>query len=173
MKSRSIFLMLFLLFTAFVAKSENSAVVTDQEKEQMKEQVTALIDKLVKGCEAANADSVMSVMMISPEFTYVVNRQSSDYQEFKKGVQSWFEMITSQKVTLDNERFSYPFFNSVLYVADLSLVMNYKNGRTVITDKGVWTLMFKKTGNDWKLIHGSEFYIYKDAPAEGAVTPVQ
>jgi len=33
--------------------------------------------------------------------------------------------------------------------------------------------MFKKTGNDWKLIHGSEFYIYKDAPAEGAVTPVQ
>jgi len=111
------------------------------------------------------------VLANSPEFSYVVNRQYSTYPEFEKGLKGWFEMITGQKLTVENERFSFPFFNSVLYTADLGIVMSYKNGRTVITDRGRWLLLFKKTGTEWKLIHGSEFYIYKDAPKDAPATP--
>jgi hypothetical protein len=114
--------------------SQCSTIGRKPDKEQMIKEVKALVDKLVQGCETANADEVLGVLANSPEFSYVVNRQYSTYPEFEKGLKGWFEMITGQKLTVENERFSFPFFNSVLYTADLGIVMvikrPYSNNRS-------------------------------------------
>ena len=171
MRNRTVLGLVLMLFTVFTGWGANVPQSVEPDKEQMIKEVKALVDKLVQGCETANADEVLGVLANSPEFSFVVNRQYSTYPEFEKGLKGWFEMITGQKLTVENERFSFPFFNSVLYTADLGIVMSYKNGRTVITDRGRWLLLFKKTGTEWKLIHGSEFYIYKDAPKDAPATP--
>ncbi len=171
MKNRTVLGLVLMLFTVFTGWGANLSQPADPDKEQMIKEVKVLVDKLVQGCETANADAVLGVSANSPEFSYVVNRQFNTYSEFENGLKGWFDMITGQKLTIENERFTFPFFNSVLYSADLGIVMNYKNGRTVVTDRGRWLLLFKKTGADWKLVHGSEFYIYKDAPKDAPTPP--
>jgi len=156
MKNRTVLGLVLMLFTVFTGWGANLSQPADPDKEQMIKEVKVLVDKLVQGCETANADAVLGVLANSPEFSYVVNRQFNTYSEFENGLKGWFDMITGQKLTVENERFTFPFFNSVLYSADLGIVMNYKNGRTVVTDRGRWLLLFKKRG---RLETGSWFGI--------------
>lgn len=100
MKNRTVLGLVLMLFTVFTGWGANLSQPADPDKEQMIKEVKVLVDKLVQGCETANADAVLGVLANSPEFSYVVNRQYSTYPEFEKGLKGWFEMITGQKLTV-------------------------------------------------------------------------
>ena len=153
MRNRTVLGLVLMLFTVFTGWGANVPQSVEPDKEQMIKEVKALVDKLVQGCETANADEVLGVLANSPEFSYVVNRQYSTYPEFEKGLKGWFEMITGQKLTVENERFSFPFFNKYLPKASFDNVFDIPDKNVCNYDSDKITILSNIAKCDDKFKH--------------------
>lgn len=164
MKTKLTFLVLLLACFS----CETGKTVSDAEKEKIKGEVKDVVNAIIKGCEEANFDLAIEPFQNTPDFNYIVNGSILSYQDVVKGMKPMFDLLTNQKVTTVEEKYSFLDKSTVLYTSNSKWEMNYKDGHLVLADPMAWFLLFRKIDNNWKVVYGVESYVEKNVVGKSA-----
>jgi len=164
MKTKLIFLI--LLMACF--SCETGKTVSDAAKEKIKGEIKEVVNTFFKGCEDANSDIAAKPFLDSPDFVYILNGRALSYKEIVEGMKPNFSTFLNQKITIIDEKYSFPDESIVLYTTNCTSLTNYKDGHVKLQDPTVILLIFKKISNTWKIIYGVESFIEKSVPNESS-----
>jgi hypothetical protein len=156
MKTRIIFLVLLMVC---ISCGTNNKPLSDAQKVTIKGQVKEVVDTFFKGCEEVNMDMVLGTCFNSPEFAYINNGYVFSYKECMDIFKPVFASMSNQKITIVDEKFTFPDNSTVFYSNHCKSLTNYKDGHAILQDPTVMLLIFKKIDNSWKIIYGVESYI--------------
>jgi uncharacterized protein (DUF2147 family) len=79
-----------------------------------------------------------------------------------------FSTFLNQKITILDEKYSFPDNSTVLYSNHCKSLTNYKDGHAILQDPTVMLFIFKKINDAWKVIYGVESHIDKNVPSESS-----
>lgn len=164
MKTKLIFLV--LLMACF--SCETNKTVSDAEKEKIKGEVKEVVNAIFKAAEEANFDEAIANWLNSPDFIFTYNGTSFGYNDCVEAMKPIVETLKNQKITIVDEKFSIPDNSTVIYTANISCIMNFKDGHSVLQDPWLSQTVFKKIDGNWKGISSSESGVEKNVVGEGA-----
>jgi len=165
MKTRLIYLV--LLIVSFSCGTNNKPV-SDAQKEKIKGEVKEVVNTFVKGCEEVNFDMAMKPFLDSPDFAYINNGYAFSYKDCEDVFRPVFSTFLNQKITILDEKYSFPDNSTVLYSNHCKSLTNYKDGHAILQDPTVMLFIFKKINNEWKVIYGVESHIDKNVASESS-----
>jgi hypothetical protein len=165
MKTRLAFL--FLLIVCFSCGTNNKPL-SDAQKEKIKGEVKEVVNTFFKGCEEVNMDMVLGTCLNSPEFAYINNGYAFSYKECMDIFKPVFQSMLNQKITIVDEKFTFPDNSTVLYTNHCKSLTYYKDGHAILQDPTVMLLIFKKINDSWKVIYGVESHIDKNVASESS-----
>jgi len=165
MKTGLIFLV--LLIVCFSCGTNNKPV-SDAQKEKTKGEVKEAVTIFFKGCEEVNFDMAMKPFYDSPDFAYINNGYAFSYKDCNDIFRPVFSSMINQKITILDEKYSFPDNSTVFYSNHCKSLTNYKDGHAILQDPTVMLFIFKKIDNSWKIIYGVESYIEKSVNSESA-----
>jgi len=163
MKTRLVFLVLLIVCYSC---EKNNKPPSDADKEKIKGEVKEEVNTFFKGCEEVNLDMAMKPMLDSPDFAYINNGYAFSYKECMDIFRPVFNTFLNQKITILDEKYSFPDNATVLYSNHCTCLTNYKDGHSVLQDPTVMLFIFKKIDDAWKVIYGVESHIDKNVPNE-------
>lgn len=140
------FIILTLVFTAFGQKK--AAEKTDPAKE-----VRAAFDRLVEGIEQADAEKVMSVYEKSDRILFFNNNGSATigWENMTSNRKSLYEKTSN--VTLDVTGLRIEMLSPTSAYVTNKWKQSQEYDGELETASGRMTLVFKKIGKDWKVVH--------------------
>ena len=160
MKTRIIFLL--LLIVSFSCGTNNKPV-SDAQKEKIKGEVKEVVNTFFKGCEEVNFDMALKPFLDSPDFLYINNGYAFNYKDCEDIFRPVFASMLNQKITIVDEKYTFPDNSTVFYSNHCKSLTNYKDGHAIIQDPTVMLLIFKKINAEWKITYGVESYIQQNA----------
>lgn len=163
MKTRLVFLVLLIVC---ISCGTNNKPLSDAQKEKIKSEVKEEVNTFFKGCEEVNFDMAMKPMLDSPDFAYINNGYAFSYKECIDVFRPVFNTFLNQKITILDEKFSFPDNSTVLYSNHCTSLTNYKDGNAILQDPTVMLFVFKKVNDSWKIIYGVESHIDKNVTDE-------
>lgn len=115
--------------------------------------VRAAFDQLVKGIEKSDAEIVTGVYQNSPNTLYFNNNGSitRGWEQDRSNRESSYPKITNAKLTPNNVRVEMLGAGGAVLTCEWKLAQDF-NGSPE-TASGRMTLVFKKIGKDWKVVH--------------------
>lgn len=146
----------------------NNKPLSDAQKEKIIGEVKEQVSIFFKGCEEVNLDMCMRPMHDSPDFLYINNGYAFSYKECLDIFRPVFDTYLNQKITILDEKYSFPDNSTVLYSNHCTSLTNYKDGHAVLQDPTVMLFIFKKIDDTWKVIYGVESHIDKNVPTESS-----
>lgn len=152
-------LLFLLLIPLFACTTQSTSPLSKAEKDKIQGEVKAAANEIRKACDEVNADALTGAIFDSPDFLYMMNGNVITHKEFVENVKPIFAEMKSQKITILDEQFAFPDNTSVLYVANYTDTVHYKDGRVTLDESGIWTMLFKNTDKGWKMAYGSETFI--------------
>jgi hypothetical protein len=102
----------------------------------------------------------------SPDFLH--QHYAFTYKECVDVFRPVFDTFLNQKITILDEKYSFPDNSTVLYSNHCTSLTNYKDGHAVLQDPTVMLFIFKKIDDEWKVIYGVESHIDKIVPTESS-----
>jgi len=159
MKTRLIFLVMLI---ACISCGTNNKPLSDAQKEKIKAEVKEVTDTFFKACEEPNFDMALGTFLNSPDFVYINNGYAFSYKECVDIFRPVFSTFLNQKITIVDEKYTFPDNSTVLYSNHCKSLTNYKDGHAVLQDPTVILFIFKKINNAWKIIYGVESYIQQN-----------
>lgn len=165
MKTRLVFLVMLLVCSSC---GTNNKPLSDAQKEKIIGEVKEQVSIFFKGCEEVNLDMCMKPMHDSPDFLYINNGYAFSYKECLDIFRPVFDTYLNQKITILDEKYSFPDNSTVLYSNHCTSLTNYKDGHAVLQDPTVMLFIFKKIDDTWKVIYGVESHIDKIVPSESS-----
>jgi hypothetical protein len=165
MKTKLIFLFLLI---ACISCETNNKPVSDAQKEKIKGEVKEVVNTFFKGCEEVNFDMAMKPFLDTPDFAYINNGYAFSYKECVDVFRPVFSTFLNQKITILDEKYSFPDNSTVLYSNHCKSLTNYKDGHAILQDPTVMLFIFKKINDAWKVIYGVESHIDKNVPSESS-----
>ncbi len=165
MKTRLIFLVLLIVC---ISCGTNNKPVSDAQKEKIKVEVKEVVNTFFKGCEEVNFDMALEPFLDSPDFLYINNGYAFSYRECVDVFRPVFSTFLNQKITILDEKYSFPDNSTVLYSNHCKSLTNYKDGHAILQDPTVMLFIFKKINDAWKVIYGVESHIDKNVPSESS-----
>lgn len=160
-------IILVMLIFCFSCGTSNKPL-SDAQKEKIKGEVKEQVSIFFKGCEEVNFDMAMKPMHDSPDFLYINNGYAFSYKECVDVFRPVFDSFLNQKITILDEKYSFPDNSTVLYSNHCTSLTNYKDGNAVLQDPTVMLFIFKKIDDTWKVIYGVESHIDKIVPTESS-----
>ena len=162
MKTRLIFLvMLIVCFSC----GTNNKPVSDAQKEKIKGEVKEVVNTFIKGCEELNFDMAIEPFLDSPDFEYIANGKTYNYQELM-AMRPLFDKMINQKLTIADEKYKVLDNSTVLFTTNYKWLQNYKDGHSILEDPGSFMFMFKKINNKWKIIYYVDSWVEKNVASE-------
>jgi len=79
-----------------------------------------------------------------------------------------FDTFLNQKITILDEKISFPDNSTVLYSNHCTCLTNFKDGHAVLQDPTVMLFIFKKIDDAWKVIYEVESHIDKNVASESS-----
>lgn len=115
--------------------------------------VRAIFDKLVKGIEDSDVETVTSVYLNSPSTLYFNNNGSitRGWEQDKANREARYPKITNAKLNPTNVRIDMLGTGGAVLTCQWTQTQEY-DGKPE-SASGRMTLVFKKIGKDWKIIH--------------------
>lgn len=165
MKTRLVFLLLLIVC---ISCGTNNKPLSDAQKEKTKGEVKEVVNTFYKGCEEVNMDMVLGTCLNSPEFAYINNGYVFSYKECMDIFKPVFASMLNQKITIVDEKYTFPDNSTVFYSNHCKSLTNYKDGHAILQDPTVMLLIFKKINNEWKVIYGVESHIDKNVSSESS-----
>jgi hypothetical protein len=160
MKTRLIILvMLIVCFSC----GTNNKPLSDAQKEKIKTEVKVVADAMFKGCEEANFEMATESFLDSPDFVYIFNGVSMNYQGVVNAVKPLFNALINQKVTISNEKYNFLNNSTVIYTTNSKFLENYKDGHAVLSDPMVIQVTLRNINGTWKTINGVESSVRQNA----------
>ena len=142
------FIILAFSFTAFGQRAKTVTVKADPAKE-----VQAAFDRLVEGIKQADAEKVMSVYEKNDRILFFNNNGSATigWENMMSNRKSLYEKTTNVNLEVTGLRVEMLSPTSA-YVTNKWKQSQEFNGE-LETASGRMTLVFKKIGKDWKVVH--------------------
>ena len=159
MKTRLIYLLLLIVC---ISCGTNNKPVSDAQKEKIKGEVKEVVNTFFKGCEEVNFDMALKPFLDSPDFLYINNGYAFNYKDCEDIFRPVFASMLNQKITIVDEKYTFPDNSTVFYSNHCKSLTNYKDGHAILQDPTVMLFIFKKIDNSWKIIYGVESYIDKN-----------
>jgi len=156
MKTRLIFLVMLIVC---ISCGTNNKPVSDAQKEKIKGEVKEVVNTFFKGCEEVNFDMALKPFLDSPDFLYINNGYAFNYKDCEDIFRPVFASMLNQKITIVDEKYTFPDNSTVFYSNHCKSLTNYKDGHAILQDPTVMLFIFKKIDNSWKIIYGVESYI--------------
>jgi hypothetical protein len=127
MKTRLIFLV--MLIVCFSCRTNNKPV-SDAQKEKIKGEVKEVVKNMYYDGENGVFDKTVELWLNSPEFVYINDGASLNYEEFVNSLKPYFETLINhnQKCTVVDEKYIVLDNSTVLYSAKNKWVTNFKDG---------------------------------------------
>ncbi len=128
-----------------------TAVTTAQTPDQ--KAVRAVFDQLVEGIQKSDVETVMGVYQNSPSTLYFNNNGSvtRGYEQDKANREARYPKITNALLTPTNIRIEMLGAVGALLTCQWTQTQDY-DGKPEVAS-GRMTLVFKKIGKDWKIVH--------------------
>jgi len=159
MKTRLIFLVMLIVC---ISCGTNNKPVSDAQKEKIKGEVKEVVNTFFKGCEEVNFDMALKPFLDSPDFLYINNGYAFNYKDCEDIFRPVFASMLNQKITIVDEKYTFPDNSTVFYSNHCKSLTNYKDGHAILQDPTVMLFIFKKIDNSWKIIYGVESYIQQN-----------
>jgi hypothetical protein len=147
---------------------KTSKTVSDAEKEKVKGEVKEVVNAIFKAAEEANYEMIVENWLDSPDFIFTYNGTSFGYKDCEEGMKPIFAALINQKGTIVDEKFAVPDNSTVIYTANTTWLMNFKDGHSVLQDPWFIQIVFKKTDGKWKVITSSESGVEKNVAGENS-----
>jgi hypothetical protein len=141
--------------------------VSDAQKEKIKGEVKEVVNTFIKGCEELNFAMAIEPFLDSPDFEYIGNGKTYNYQELM-AMRPLFDKMINQKLTIADEKYKVLDNSTVLFTTNYKWLQNYKDGHSILEDPGSFMFMFKKITNKWRIIYWVDSYVEKNVPSETA-----
>jgi hypothetical protein len=161
-------LLILIMLIVCVSCGTNNKPLSDAQKEKVKGEVKEVVNTFIKGCEEVNFDMAMKPFFDSPDFAYINNGYAFSYKECVDVFRPVFNTFLNQKITILDEKYSFPDNSTVLYSNHCKSLTNYKDGHAILQDPTVMLFIFKKINDAWKVIYGVESHIDKNVPGESS-----
>jgi hypothetical protein len=158
---KTILIFLVLLIVGFSCGTNNKPV-SDAQKEKIKGEVKEVVYKIIKGCEDANFDLVMTSFLDSPDFIYINNGYALNYKELVDALKPVFSTLINQKVTIVDEKYAVVDHSTVIYTNNSKFLENYKDGHAILSDPTILQMTFRKINDKWMAVNGVESSVRKD-----------
>ena len=151
-------LILYLTVIVFAScTSQSPKPMTDDEKETIKNEVKSELNGFIEASTKLNIDSIIKYFNDSPEFTFVdINGEINNYEQNKKLYENAVIGAASLKLTTIKEDIKVLKNDIVLCVWQYSPEIILKDGMKIVYEKAVYTFLFQKIGDVWKIIYGHE-----------------
>ena len=127
--------------------------LTQNQKEKITLDITALFEKSIKAAEdidskeiADNVDDTLKAGFIDNGFFF------NSFDEVMKGFKESIKGIRSQKFSISNKKITVLTDNAALLTASGNASVALEDGRT-ITVGFAWTFVYSKVNDNWKIIH--------------------
>lgn len=142
------FIILAFSFTAFGQKAKTAPVKADPAKE-----VQAAFDRLIEGIRQADAEKVMSVYEKSDRILFFNNNGSATigWENMMNNRKSLYEKTSN--VTLDTTGTRIEMLSPTSAYVTNKWKQSQEFEGELETASGRMTLVFKKIGKDWKVVH--------------------
>lgn len=119
--------------------------------------VREVFDKMTEHSERAEPDSFLSYYDNSADFLHVAgDGRMRNYEEFKKICTEYHNGLKEQKITTVAEKINVIDTGLVILAWMGNIVAQFRNGDVMKMDNYAITSVFKKIGDNWKVIHSHE-----------------
>ena len=137
--------------------SQRTEELTQQQKDQTKNEVRVLVDSMIAKDERLDANGAMRYYWDSPEFiTFNVDGTRSDYQTYTKGAIDQFSSFASLKLTNVREDFVVLSKDIVICAWLGKAEVTLKSGDRMLFDPDAVMMVFKKIAGEWKIVSQQE-----------------
>ena len=79
-----------VMLIASISCGTNNKPLSDAQKEKIKGEVKEVVNTFIKGCEELNFDMAVESFLDSPDFDYISNGKTYNYQEVVDGYETSF-----------------------------------------------------------------------------------
>lgn len=149
----NIFVAALLLFIVGCAPQQSDQL-TQQQKDQIKNEVKPVVDSILAKAERLDLNGTLQYFWDSPEFvSYNADGSQSDFQAFKKSSTDAFINMAALKNTTVREEFRVEAKDLVIYGWAGKGEMFMKSGDKITEDPEATTWVFKKVDGQWKIIY--------------------
>ena len=136
---------------------QNAVNMSEAESQSIIREVKGISDKIIKYSEEANVDSLLSFYNNSSRFLSISSDgKMRNYDEFKKLCTEYYSGLDRQKVSTISEKFNVIDANTVIVVWEGNITAHFKNGDTWKMNNYTVTIVIRKMGGVWKIIHNHE-----------------
>lgn len=159
---------ILILFSIVI--SSCTPQLKDQKDDQYEEKVTQVImDKarsVVWALNESNADTLLRDFWRSDSAKFILNgRVVNGYEEIAGRLQGAMDFRKEFELTVSEEEVMVLSPESAIHVAQFRQVTTTHQD-SVRIDNGTWTALYRKIGNDWKVVMVHESYFPVEQRAE-------
>ena len=135
--------------------------LSEKEKGVITNEIKDVVNVIIEGSEEADFDKAIAPYLNSPDFVYILQGNILSYEDGGNLLKPVFEQLSDQVFTTKSEKISFIDGSTVLYTADMTCQMNFKNGTSVLLDPLAMFLLFRKIDNAWRVAYAVESYVEK------------
>ena len=137
--------------------SQQSDQLTQQQKDQIKNEIRAVVDSIIAKAERLDINGTIQYYWDSPEFLqYNPDGSQSDFQAVKKSL-AWFaDSLSAFKLATVRDEFPILTKDLVLYAWVGNDELTLKSGDKIKYDPDAETLVFRKFDDKWKMVYFHE-----------------
>jgi len=158
MAMNRIFVIVFVLAVTLPGcQSHAPRPLTDTEKTEIIEAVTATAHAIGDAVNQINFVNFKSFLMDSPGFMTVTSRgKILNYEQYMKSEQDFFESLSTVQLSIVSERAEALESTLAVYTVRLKVNAILKSGKKLTFDNIVYTEIYRKSGDQWKIIYVQE-----------------
>jgi ketosteroid isomerase-like protein len=127
-------------------------VLTPQDQDAAKKEVSAVVKLINQNLEKMDVEALFQSYSDSSDF-FTTDGSMINLQSFKNHNASWFNSLSTLKVTTFNEYYRFLPGNTVICSWTGKFEMTIKSGEQLKINKFGITYIFRKIDNNWKVIH--------------------
>jgi hypothetical protein len=141
------------LFILFGCAQPQPALMTPQEQEIAKKEITEAVNAIIQGLEKMDAEVLFQSYSNSLEFIlFTTDGSIADYQLAKSHNAGWFKSLSSLKVVTVKQEFRFLPGNAVICAWRAMFDMTLMTGGESKMDFAI-TFIFNKSENRWKVVY--------------------
>ena len=142
---------LLLLIVCFACGTNNKPL-SDDQKEEITNEAKEVVAAFLEGAQAADYDKIIGYIDDSPDFVFFYNGTPFSYQQFTELGKAMFSSLINQKGKVTDEKYLVIDNSTVMYTANSSWLLNFKDGSAIIQDPWAMQYLIKKIGDAWKVL---------------------
>lgn len=150
---------LFLLFCfIFMGAFEHSTAqnISNQQKSRIEAQIDSVFHHSIKAAEQLEYDQLSRNVDDNHHAGFIVNgTYFAQYDSLITSLKARSQRIIKQSITLQKEKITVLSDHIVLLTAYGDTKVDVNDGNT-FTAKFLWTFVYEKTGNDWKVVQSHQ-----------------